>query len=548
MFRNANHPIWKVILSGILLSFAWPGTGSLTPLIFVAFLPLLWVEHQFFKEGKPGIFRYAFLSFLIWNIGSTYFIFYVEEPFITKFTASAITYILNALFMATVFWLFHKTKKNIGLKQGYIGLVIFWLCFEYIHYHWDINWPWLNLGNVFANRITWIQWYEFTGVQGGTIWIWLVNLLALRIVLDWAKKDKKIIALASGLILFPILLSVIMFFNYEENGEAINVALVQPNIDPYTEKFDTDPNEQLDRMLDLAEETIDLNTQVIVFPETAIQERGWIDGRTGVPVLRGMWESNFENTYSYRQLSEFVSTHPKVNLIVGASIRKKYGKEKETLTARYFKEDDFYYDSFNSAILFNNEGYEYYHKGKLVPGTEKMPFAKYLSFLEKLSWDLGGASGSLGKQEEREVFNFPNAKIAPMICYESVFGEYVSDYTKLGANSFCIITNDAWWQDAPGYKQHLHYASLRAIENRRSIARSANTGISCFINQRGEILQATNYDEKVAIKGTINKNEKLTVYSMYGDYLTRPLIFVAVLLVLWTFFKPKKKEKERKAV
>jgi len=95
-----------------------------------------------------------------------------------------------------------------------------------------------------------------------------------------------------------------------------------------------------------------------------------------------------------------------------------------------------------------------------------------------------------------------------------------------------IITNDGWWKNTPGYHQHLSFARLRAIETRRSIARSANTGISCFINQRGDVLQATNWWVATSIKGTINANDEITFYVKAGDYIARISLFVAALILL----------------
>ena len=124
-----------------------------------------------------------------------------------------------------------------------------------------------------------------------------------------------------------------------------------------------------------------------------------------------------------------------------------------------------------------------------------MPFASILKPLEKFALDMGGSIGSLGVQEESSVFesSIHDIVVAPVICYESIYGEYVSSYILKGAQLIFIMTNDGWWEDTPGYHQLLAYARLRAIENRRSIARSANTGISCFINQRGDILQRTEW-------------------------------------------------------
>jgi apolipoprotein N-acyltransferase len=174
-----------------------------------------------------------------------------------------------------------------------------------------------------------------------------------------------------------------------------------------------------------------------------------------------------------------------------------------------------------------------YHKSKLVLGVEKLPFASILAPFEKYAINLGGTMGSLGIEKEAKIFDNEKTKVAPVICYESIYGEYVTDYVKKGANVIFIITNDGWWEDTPGYKQHLAYGRLRAIETRRSIARSANTGISCFINQRGDILQATNWWEQGVISGKINLNEKVTFYTKHGDYIGRVAAFIGTLMLLW---------------
>jgi apolipoprotein N-acyltransferase len=162
-----------------------------------------------------------------------------------------------------------------------------------------------------------------------------------------------------------------------------------------------------------------------------------------------------------------------------------------------------------------------------------MPFRKYLGFLGDIVINIGGTTNSLGRQDEPSNFVAENeTKVAPVICYESVFGEYVTKYVNKGAEMIFIITNDGWWKNTPGYHQHLSFARLRAIETRRSIARCANTGISCFIDQRGNISQATQWWVPTAIKGTINSNNKMTFYVRFGDYIARIALFVSVLLVL----------------
>jgi apolipoprotein N-acyltransferase len=168
----------------------------------------------------------------------------------------------------------------------------------------------------------------------------------------------------------------------------------------------------------------------------------------------------------------------------------------------------------------------------LVVGVEKMPFAKYLGFIGDFVINIGGTTNSLGSQDEPSNFiSKDKTQVAPVICYESVFGEFVTRYVKKGAQLIFIITNDGWWKNTPGYHQHLSFARLRAIETRRSIARSANTGISCFINQRGDISQATEWWVPAAIKGTINANDKITFYVQYGDYIARIALFMSIVLI-----------------
>ena len=177
------------------------------------------------------------------------------------------------------------------------------------------------------------------------------------------------------------------------------------------------------------------------------------------------------------------------------------------------------------------------HKSKLVPGAEIIPFSDIFPFLEDWSIQSGGPSGSLGVEKEPMIFKTNRFNFAPVICYESVYGEWVTEQCRKGAELICVATNDGWWGDTPGYKQHMSFSRLRAIENRRSVVRSANTGISCFINQRGDVLQPTDWWVPASIRQEVNLNSEQTFYTTYGNILGRSLGFVSVLLLLFTFVK-----------
>lgn len=514
-------------LSGVILSLGWP-PGGFAPLLFIAFVPLLLVEYEIHSNSAAykgvSLFGAAYTAFFTWNLISTYWIYHASLG------GAAMAILANSLLMATVFLLQYAVKKKIGFAWGNVALIFFWITFEYTHFHWDISWTWLTLGNGFAHYYKWIQWYEYTGVFGGSLWILLVNVLIAGLVKKIVYRrsslgrNKIMLFIILACIVLPIILSYVIYEKYEEKSNPVNVVVVQPNIDPYNEKFSGSFQEQLQGMLKQASEKVDSTTDYLVFPETALTE--------------DICENNIVDTYSIALLKKYLSYFPKLKIVIGAATYRNYEKESEcTETARKYRNGDTYYDSFNTAFQIDHSKIiQVYHKSKLVPGVEKMPFPAILKPLEGLAINLGGTIGSLGTQDERTVFPSPDntMKIAPIICYESVFGEFVGEFVKNGAQLIFIITNDGWWGDTPGYKQHLAYASLRAIETRRSIARSANTGISCFINQRGDVSRITNWWEPDVIGATINANDSETFYVKKGDYIG--LLSIAGTLIILIVF------------
>jgi apolipoprotein N-acyltransferase len=250
-----------------------------------------------------------------------------------------------------------------------------------------------------------------------------------------------------------------------------------------------------------------------------------------------MDEQSINDEPRVKLLKSYCSNYPKLNLLIGAETHQFYFSEQtRTATARKTGTESVFYDSYNTALFFNSKNSGIYHKSKLVPGVEQMPFPELFKLVESYAIDLGGTTGTLGTQTERTVFYGinPDQKAAPSICYESVYGDFMRSYIVKGANFITIITNDGWWGETPGYKQHLAYARLRAIENRRSIVRAANTGVSCIINQRGDIVKSLPYWQKGAFAETIALNNNLTIFSITGDLLGRTASILSLgLLVLY---------------
>lgn len=519
MFRKiSSNPFLLSILSALLLSAAW----YIYPLIaFVGFVPLFMLDAYFdkniVKNANRKMFAYSYISFFLWNILVSWWI--VNSTLI----GATLAIVFNSLFMCVPIVLLRFAKKQfLRTKLAYLAsnylFIVFWVAFEYLHLNWDLTWTWLNVGNCFAFAHYFVQWYEFVGVLGGTIWILIVNILVFSSIKNiylapkLGYQIKKNIYATIFAIIIPCAISLTLYYGNEETGKNIEVVVVQPNIDSYTEKFQGTTNfipfdAQLKRLLSLSKAKLTQNTQIMAWPETSL------------PV--GFDEDLIEDQIQIKILREFLSQYPNLTLITGLDTYKIYASEfDKTRSARYGNGVG-WYDYFNTALkIETNKKSKFYHKSKLVPGVEQMPYPELFKWIENFSIDLGGISGSLGTQVDRSVFSTKDSlRIAPIICYESIFGEFVGKYVQNNANILLIITNDGWWGNTPGHTQHLAYARLRALETRRSIARAANTGISGFLNQRGDILVQNKYSIQDAINYQIKTNDKITFYVKYGDYL-----------------------------
>ena len=251
-----------------------------------------------------------------------------------------------------------------------------------------------------------------------------------------------------------------------------------------------------------------------------------------------IWESKVEYAESIIELKKLQLDYPKLNILVGATTYKLFDdNEKKSSTARQFRKEDLWYDIYNSAIYISKNGdVSIYHKTKLVPGAEKIPFPSLFNSFSALSVDLGGVSGSLGSENYIESFDVSGFNLLPLICYESVYGDLNSQ--KL-FDIICVITNDGWWKNTSGYKQHFSYSKLRAIEQGKSIIRCANTGISGFISANGVVSNIADWDEQKVVKSQVATYNTVTFYNQYGDYLGRISSFISSLFLFMIFVKSK---------
>lgn len=519
-------------LSGFLLAGGFP-VSPFTPLMFVAFVPLMVVLEEILQSNEPNkkrlVMRYSYNTFVLWNVLST---FWVGNAGLIP---GLIANFLNSFFMCLPILAYFITKKRLGENIGFIALVCYWFTWEWVHLNWDLSWAWLTIGNAFANQTDWIQWYEYTGVFGGGLWILLLNILIYKILkinafslknvfFPYKKQWFVIISLFIVPIAFSLYLKEIVQFTERYTNKNVEIVALQANYEPHYEKFEVSDELQLERYLQLAKANVTPNTQYLILPETAFGTYDIDDLASYKPVI------------AFRMLAD---TFPDLHIISGFDlVQTVVSSENPPISVR--RRGSRFYEIYNGAaqITHNQPIIPIYKKGKFVPGAEILPFSFLFKGLQPLFKKMGGTVEGLGTQAERSLFwNGNGVGIAPVICYESIYGDYCGDYVRHGAQALFIMTNDGWWDDTPGYKQHLAFARLRAIELRKSVVRAANTGSCAIIDNLGNVEQVTDYNKITAIKGQIVFNSSVTFYAKYGDLIAKIAVFVAILLGIFTFYK-----------
>jgi apolipoprotein N-acyltransferase len=519
------------LLSAFIMWLGWPPMPFTAPLLFIGLVPLLIALNSIKtdEEGNKGkrIFSTALLTFLIWNTASIYWVYNAIRAYnniVVAFLVSLIPFGLGALLMTTAFWLYYQLSRYVSRKTAYLGLITFYISMEYLHQSWDLAFPWMTLGNGLSGMHQLAQWYDYTGVYGGSLWILLSNILAYEAFVAYKKHTgylaKRPAIAWLALVIIPAAISLFRYAGYTEKSTPINVVAVQPNIDPYRKFGDIPASEQLRILTHLSDSIAQVNTEYFIWPETAIPN--FSD------------EEEIRNTRDYANLQQFISKYKNGSLITGIESTRNYNNQK-TVTAQLDPNTGTYRDTFNAAIqVENSSNVQFYHKSKLVPGVEKMPFPEFFTFLAPVFAELGGSVGGFGWQDTPSVFYSQNGVgVDPVICYESIWGDWIRNSVKHGAQFIAIITNDAWWGNTSGKDQHLMYAKLRAIETRRWVVRSANTGISAFINQKGDVVKESKWWTRTALKADINLNDSLSFYVKNGDIIAVLSCLLAIVLALF---------------
>ena len=530
-----------LLLGGLLCASSFAPYNFLLGAM-VGFIPLLWVEESISKKGKDKNWRVFLSAYLFYSVFNFIGIWWISNA---AWIAVITSVILNSFFFSLTALFYHGVKSRLGNKAGYISFITLFVAWEYIELlDWDFSWPWLTLGHSLANWPCLMQWYSFTGVLGGSFWLILINLylfFALKVRLEikeYFLVFKKFLR-AALFVIIPVIISLFQYYNYEETGKYVDFVVLQPNMDPYAKDRFIDANGirepsyssgvHVKKMLEMASEKIDQHVDFLLMHETALPKT----------------ESNRTLSISsdLGTVKKWRTQYPKLNILTGLAYEdyKVNSVELNEIppTYRIDGRNGSYFEYFNSCILINSaDSLAQYHKSKLVLGVERIP--DYLIYFQKYSQDFDSNPNARiynpnnGTQVERSVFKSmdDSISIAPIICYESLFGEYVTGYVRNGANILGIITNDAWWGNTAGHQQHWSFARIRAVETRRSVARSANTGWSGFINQRGDELMKSVYLKPAVLRSKLKLNNSITFYVKYGDVLGKWCLVLAMIILL----------------
>lgn len=487
----------RSLIAGALAALAFPPMPQVFALLLIpAFMWLIRVAEES-PSGRAAMWR-VYPGLLVWNILTTYWLAMATVG------GGVAAILANAVVMSVPFGLYRRYRKPHHTNvQNAILFIALYVGFEWIHHQWDLAWPWLTLGNAFSNATAIIQWIEVTGVLGLSAWILATAFFARQPTRTGA-----------AWVALPVVASLFLFFTLKETPiGTLPTLIVQPNIDSYTpfEEFGSE-SEILDTLLALSVRGATDRTRLVLWPENSVE--GWVHPepyRTPNPKLHdgaALWNST---------------------LIGGATFFKSFPTPEQAPIPHRLTSTGIPFTMYNAALAWQPDGsLQVYGKRRLVPIVERLPFVTQLAWL--MPWvDWTGLMG-FGKGTESANLPVGGIMVTGLVCYDSVFPDWVRHQVRDGAGVVGIITNDGWWGDTGGHEQHFAYARLRAIETRRAVVRSANNGISGVILPDGSVQFRTEYWTRVTHHADIPVYDRITLYVRYGDAVIASLIALSGLL------------------
>lgn len=522
--KNRKRELILGFVSGLLLGISFP-PFPFPIFIFFALIPYLSIIE--WKYGLAEINRFTYYTIFFFTLITLYWVgSWTKEadPFL-MISGVLLLFINPALFMIPS-TLYYFCKKSLNKNYALFLFPFFWVSFEYAYSLTDLRFPWLTLANSLPYFNWFIQIADIIGAYGISLIVLYINVflyLFFKQYIQTKRQDLRLVCVAILLFIFPVIYGMYKTFTFQHESKKIKVGLVQPNLNPWDKWEAGNLDEQLNLYLKLSQKTVEQGAKLIVWPESALP----------VYLLSGNYP------YEVEKIHQFVDSN-NVYLMTGMPDAAFYfNLDEAPPEAKRTRSGDVAYTSYNSILLFSpfSSSVQKYGKIKLVPFGEKVPFVEQLPFLgDLIKWQVGISSWNVGK--EQTVFNFMNIKAAAVVCIESIYPDFVAEFIQQDAELLVVVTNDSWYGYSSGPFQHKEIASLRAIENRRTVIRAANGGISCIIDPLGRTVSETKLFTKNVLVGYAELRNEKTFYTK--NPLIIPLLSLSLSLIIILFFIIKK--------
>lgn len=526
------------LISGVMLGLSFPPI-PFPFLSFFAFIFYFFVLDK--RETLASINRFTYFTIFFFNLITLYWIgSWTKEtdPFL-MISGIALLF-FNPLFYLIVPTLYYFSKKSLGPKISLLLFPFYWVSFEYLYSLTDLRFPWLTLGNCLPYFNKFIQIGDLVGVYGLTLIILFINVflyLSFKKYRTNRKFEFKYSSIAILLFSVVLLYGFVRYNSFKSSVKKIKVGLIQPNLNPWSKWQAGNINEQLDIYLKLSEKAVEQKARLIIWPESALP----------VYLLTG------EHELEVSRIRQFV-TEKNIFLMTGMPDANFYFDKSNAPKDAKKTRSGVLYTSYNSILLFTPYTWniQKYQKIMLVPFGEHVPFVEDLPFLgDFIKWEVGISSWNVGK--DQFVFEFSENnnlyKIAGLVCIESIYPEFVSGFINKGAELITVVTNDSWYGYSSGPFQHKEISVIRAIENRRTVVRAANGGISCIIDPLGRTLSSTKLFTRDYLVGDVVLNDEITFYTNYPwiiPILSSLISVITIFIFIYRKIANKIKEKNEK--
>ena len=512
------------ILSGVLLGIAFPTWPSvhLELLAWVALVPLLLsLEH---KERFSTQFGKVWLTTSVFSLISLWWVC------LATFTGGLLTVFAQSLFSTIPFVLFILFRRLAGYRFALVALPFVWTGWEWAYMQQDLSLGWLTFGNSQANLLWMVQYADVTGVWGISFWLVSFNVLALLLLKERpdVRKASSIAASLVLMVLVPLLYAGQLFGSAagRQGTRHVRVALVQPDIDPHQKWGGLGPEETMARLFRLTGRSLALDrADLVLWPETAIPF--YIRDPENASYMSAVRRSI--DRWKTPLLTGFPDTEPVPPR--GLASRDAAAGVPDSPRVGSFV-------AYNASMLLQpgDTGVQVYHKMRLVPFGERVPYSEYLPWLERLSFSLSGIT-SWQQGREATVMTVKDSRggtfmFGNIICYESIFPGLVSRFVERGAQFITLVTNDGWYGTSYGPWQHAAIGRLRCIENRRSMARCANTGVTLVYDRYGRTVTEIPWWESSVLMADVPLESELTWYTAHPDLFPKICLGIAGVLGL----------------